>query len=320
MSKIFELPTNQNKRETMDSALRTLALQNMRAENPLFEYLEFYETNGRSDKPEKNSSATGGKERNINSAFAENSVDTAYGDVNLKIVGDDVRTDIAWNRSGENEAISKHRQNVESVSKAIARHFINLLVNGDSGTDAKEFDGLEAQIAAAQTIDAQEGDGTGLQVLLGNSDAAHLSRQKAAELIENAIKLVSGQPSFALANGTLISRLKRAFPNQFTQIEVGGHTIDVFDNSVPFIDPGYNSDESAEILAFDETVSTDNDCTSIYVVRAGEREYATLATTLGLDVSAIQQAQNYIYNNIELDSDLALLSTKAAYRIKGFRK
>ncbi|MEP2447396.1 MAG: hypothetical protein ABJI69_09220 [Balneola sp.] len=314
--KIFENIGNPGKRE-QDSSLKTRVLQAFREENPSFEYLEFYSIVGRSEKPEKSSTATGGKNRAINSAYADNEQDTEYGDVNLKIYGDDVRTDKAWNRSAEGAAPVKHIQNVVKFSHSLARHILDHFINGDTGTSALQFDGLKAQTPAGNTQTLKAANDTdGLELLAGNSDAAVKSAMKVYEAMDKAIKL--SRANVGQMNGSVIARLKSMKPGAWTQREVNGHLIDFF-NNVPIIDAGYNKDESAEILPFGETVGATDDCSSAYFFRTGERMHASIATNIGLDVDKTYLDGNFIVNQIEGEFDIALLSSKCVERIAGLR-
>ena len=314
--KIFEIAPNQSKRE-QDVALRNLVLARIRMGSPLFEFAQFYTlAGGRSDKPEKESSATGGKTRDVNNPFANNPVDTQYGDVNLKIYGDDIRTDLAWNRWAENGAINKHEQNLGKFAESLGRHIADHHFNGDTGTSTQQFDGLKAQVPAGNTITANDGSGNGMQLQLGNTDAAVTSRQKFSEYMSRLIKNVAGKATVLWAPGDIISRMKATHPDKFKSVTVGDYTFDTFDN-VPIVDPGYNKDESAQILPLTETVGTSTTCGSVYAVRYDESAYASMATSIGMDVSAVIQDGNFLYNNAEIDLDLALLSSKAAFRLEG---
>lgn len=316
MSKIYESIGSAGKRE-QDSAIKNRVLLAMREENPLYEFLEFYGIVGRSDKPQKGSAATGGNQRAINSGFANNPVDPAFGDVNLKIYGDDIRTDKAWNRSAEGEALRQHIRDIVEFSHSLGRHILDHLVNGDIATSALQFDGLKVQTPAGNTNTLYADNGTdGLQLLTGNTDAAVKSQQKLVEAIGKAIK--NSRATYGIANGDIIERSKVMLPANWTQRTVNGHTIDYFNNT-PIIDIGTNKDESAEILPFSETVGVTADCGSMYFVKAGERKDASLATSIGMDVGQLYEDKNFLVNQIEMDLDLVLLSSKCVERVAGLR-
>jgi hypothetical protein len=66
---------------------------------------------------------------------------------------------------------------------------------------------------------------------------------------------------------------------------------------IPIVDPGYATDGTTQILAYDETMGASSLTTSVYAVKFGEQEFVSGLTNGGIDVY-----------------DLGELETKPAYR------
>lgn len=181
----------------------------------------------------------------------------------LRVAGGDLTVDPALLKMLGDNVRSTH----ESMkAKALAASITTKLIKGDSTSDPREFDGLQARIntAGAQFISA------------GTTDAGDaLSLFK----LDQLIGLVSGPNKQLWMPKTMIQRLTQAartstvggFIN-FTKDEFGRQVASY--NGVPLVEP-YPDNDGTSPLAFDEQgdllgTPAGSSATSIYCVSLGE--------------------------------------------------
>jgi len=158
--KLFELG-GQDGQSVANAALRAEVVNQMRLETRIFEFLEFYTMAGSADTPKKSSAETGGDERTINADFGGVTGAPALGSIALKILGDKIVVDKAYERryvSIGSERLSELR----SFARGLARHFVNRVVNG-TVVDPKQFDGLKVRCTGAR-LTSIDGGADGFQV------------------------------------------------------------------------------------------------------------------------------------------------------------
>jgi hypothetical protein len=137
-------------------------------------------------------------------------------------------------------------------AKALGRKLRRTLINGDSGVNAKEFDGLRKLVPAEQT-------------LIAGTDGGAVSLSALDELLD-AVKL--GADALMMRQGTwrAIRALMRAtggITPEMIMIENFGRPV-----------PGYNGVPVIinDFITADETQGTGTDLTSIYAVRFNETD------------------------------------------------
>lgn len=181
----------------------------------------------------------------------------------LRIAGGDLTVDNALVKMFGPEVRTTHET---LKAKALSASISNKLIKGDSTTEVREFDGLQARISTA-----------GSQfVSAGTTDAGDaLSLFK----LDQTIGLVAGPNKQLWLNKTMIQRLTQAARTS----TVGGFvmwTPDSFGrqiptyNSVPMVEP-YPENDGTEPLAFDEqgdlgATPGGTSATSIYCVSLGD--------------------------------------------------
>lgn len=278
----------------------------------VLEYAEWYQVVGNADNTRKTSSASGGQFRAANQDYPANPVTPDYASVVLKIFGDVVQVDKAFERRGLDLPSVRARDLMKFASN-FGKNFQDKFFNG-TGTN-NEVTGLKILVPGSQVITA----GTnGFDVPLGNSDTAKTKQQKFLELLDQLIESVDGGAQVIFANTYLISRLN-SIAREFIRYEVSEFGTRIpFYNNVPLLNAGFKPDGSL-VIPNNETVGTANDCTSVYAVRFGEAQDLSLATNIGLDVVDQGLVGNFYVHRVEFDWENALLNPKAVARLKGIR-
>jgi len=278
----------------------------------VLEFAQFYAMTGNADYARKAATASGGQFRALNSDYPANQVNPQFANPTLKILGDKVEVDRAHERRG-NDISSVRAAELVNFAMNLGRQFQNYFFNGDSGTNANEFDGIKVLVPASQKITAAA---NGLSVNLGNSDAARQSQQQFLELIDTLIETVDGGAEVLFMDSKTLSRLTTV-AREFIQYEEGNFGRKIpFYNGVPIRPAGYDKNGN-RIIGHNEIVGTATNTTSIYAVRFGERADLTVATNVGVEVKDLGLVGVHYTHSVELDAALALLNDKAVARLEG---
>ena len=294
--------------------LRTIALGEMYKATQLFNYAEFYSMLGNADAPKMNSTDVGGSQRAINSDYVGTTGAPVTTAISLEILGDLIKTDLAYERRGGNIESERERE-LKSFASGLGRYFVNQFINGSGG--GNQITGLVNQIVAAETIEL--GSGNGLDVALGNSDAVKKAQQAFIEGLEELIAQV-GAGAVLLMSPKTISRLSAIARERILVSSVDN----VFGlvtsyNGTPIVNAGYSKDKTTLVLPNTEVVGASQDCCSVYCVRFGERADVSIATNVGLQVRD-RGLVGVQYNTlVEMDAQVALLNAKSAFRMTGVR-
>lgn len=185
----------------------------------------------------------------------------------LRVAGGDLTVDNALVRMFGPEVRTTHET---LKAKALSASITTKMIKGDSTTDPREFDGLQARISTAgsQFVSAGTTD---------NGDALSLFK------LDQLIGLVAGPNKQIWLNKTMIQRITQAArvstvggfvmwtPDSF------GRQIPTY-NSVPMVEP-YPENDGTEPLAFDEQgdlggTPGGTSATSIYCVSLGDGYYS----------------------------------------------
>lgn len=300
-----------------DAALRSVVLNEMIGAASILNFAEFYTMSGNADTPLQAASITGGTVRAVGSDYATNPSTPSYGAVALKIYGDKIETDIAYERRGLDIGSERSRQLV-TFSQALGRFLQDSMVNGVA--DATNFGGLKEQIAAGQTL-SLGASADGFLVKLGNSNDAVESQQIFKEYVDELLASVIGGASALLCPIKAISRMT-TIGMQFVQKgavdAVFADQLGVY-NGVPVVNAGYGKDGTTAVLPATETVGANNDCSSLYALKFGEKENVTFATNVGVQVKDRGLVGSLYTTMVDFDIDMEILNAKAAWRLKGVR-
>ena len=175
----------------------------------------------------------------------------------LRISGGDLDVDTFIARTGGASVRATHE---ELKIKALAAELTRVIVKGDSGTEPREFDGLQNRITGDQLIINDTGAGGG-----------PLSLAKLDEMIDT----VSG-----LTHLLMNKAMRRRLTVAARTTTVGGnitHTLDAFGrqitryNDIPLL-VAYSDNGGTDPIAFDELSSSGftTACTSIYGLALGD--------------------------------------------------
>ncbi|GIV82224.1 MAG: hypothetical protein KatS3mg051_1578 [Anaerolineae bacterium] len=298
-----------------DATLRQVALTEFVSSFPLAPYAEFYTFSGNSDELPGDAGDVGaGKTRTPSTGYTPVETPPTFKPVSLKIYGDLLQTDKAWERRGQ-QLDRQILYDLRKFAQGLGRYFMNAVVNHDTGADSEQLMGWKALIAAGDGTETAWGsNGTVL-------DATNL--QAFMELLEEEIQQVPGGPTCIVANHKFIARLGN-LAREYVRVERGPNVFGQEQRltsiqGIPLVNAGYGADGNALVIPNNETQGTNNDTTSVYLIRFGERMDVTFATSTGLDVQALGMVGTKFQTLVEFDVNQVVLNAKSLRRIKGIR-
>lgn len=219
----------------------------------------------------------------------------------LKILAGDVDMD-KFLLSTQSDSNPQLAIQLAAKAKGLGRKFRRTLVNGDSGVNAKEFDGIKKLVPAGQT-------------LVAGANGAAVTLVMIDEL-KDAVK--NGADVLMMRQGTwrAIKSLLRAFGgNQATtmMVENFGHPIQALDGTPVIIN---------DFMLADETQGSASNTCSIYALRLNEVDGfhgITGGEAAGLKVEEIGTVQNKdaVRWRVKWYAGTALKATHAVARLKG---
>lgn len=305
-----------------DADYRELALAAFYAAFPLAMYAEFYSIFGNADTPRRvGDEYSAGQTRTTSTGYVAKERQPPFGQVNLKIYGDKVATDIANDRRGLDIG-GQFIRDIEKFCGSLGRYVMAALINHDVAANATHTNGLKA-LAEQAGRNVVLGDGTGLALPRGNDNAAAQSFDRFTEELDEQIEDVDGGVEVIISNSTLISRMGtmgRRFVQTETVQDIYGENQRVTTyRGIPLVNAGWNPDRSGYVIGNNETVGTSTDATSLYLVNYGVEEDVTIASNVGLDVIDLGHVEEKMKCLVEMDLDQALLNDRALTRVSGIR-
>lgn len=201
--------------------------------------------------------------RAVNNEYSAQEARTTAQTVECKIFGGSFevdRTQVGTARYGDRIAF----QLAQKV-KATRAYFNDLFINGDSGSSALEFDGLDATLTGTST----EANASG-SVDLSSSSNIDDNYKAFLDEVYDFLALLDGTPDALLMNRTMHSRMRAVAhrAGYYSQSEDAfGRSVSMFDG-IPFIDLGDKPGTSNPVVPITED-STQIDTTDIYAVRLG---------------------------------------------------
>jgi len=279
----------------------------------LLGFVEFYSLVGNADYARKAATATGGKFRALDEDYAANQVTPQFANPTLTIFGDQVQVDRAHERRGA-DIPSVRATELLNFAKNLGKQFQYYFINGDSGADAKQFDGLKTMITAAHKVSGVPTNG--LTVVLGNDSAAKTVQQQFLELIDELIGMVDGGADALIMDVKTRSRLT-TIAREFVQMRPNEFGVPIpYYNEIPLIAAGYDA-AGNKTIGHNETYGTNTSTTSIYAAKFGEKSDLTVATNVGVEVKDLGLVGVHYTHSVDLDVDLALLNDKAIAVLPG---
>lgn len=283
---------------------------------PILKDAEFYQKSGAADSVKR--AASGTTKTKITRSLNENDSATAgtrtYDPATKKIVSVEAKVDVVLQDRGE---VPEDELAVQTSLECEEASWIlqDMFFNGDSGTDAEDFDGMANLVQSGQTINT---DTNGIQVPVGGDSVAG-AQQTAIETLRQHMARVIGGASHIYMNEFLKIRWvtvakKLGYYDRIQTIDGYIETI----GGVIIRGAGYEKD-GTPLLPFTETVGSNADCSSIYMVRWGERTNLTCLTSVGIKGRYVGQVGKFLTNSVDLDMTLHLQNYNALWKSQGWR-
>ena len=302
-----------------DSAVRNVFLDELISECPIMEHGEFYSHVGNADNVLKNASATGGTVRAINSDYPDNTTAPVYGATALKIFGDKIQTDLAYQRRG-GDVNAEHLRQIRSFARSMGRDLTDRFFN--DSLDATHWNGLKALVPSGQKIVFDDATNGGT-VPLGNATADKKQQQKFLEAIANLFGMVLGGATVAYMDWLTLSRIVsigRDWVQTTTVEDALGKPVQLTTVlGVPVRTTKYKKTGTTRVIPHNETEGSSTDCTSIYAVKWSEKADLTFATNVGPQVLTLGTVGIHLTTKVDMDADLVLLEDRSVARLSGIR-
>jgi hypothetical protein len=305
-------------------AVTSMVLSELRKYAPVLEYLQFFKADG-SGATERYGDDIDGTlaTRTIGNDFSTKDVEPDYGTFALKILGKNVRIDIAYEERG-GDVPSEFQIKLKNWAMNAGRNFMYYLIDGNATTDATQFNGLRKIIAlldaagVSDRVISPAGD-NGLQIPLGNDNTARKAQQQFLELLDNVIESVDGGANCLMMDGLLLNRLS-AVAKEMTTITLNQYDAIVGSyKGIPVV-PTSRKYDGTRIIPWSETVGTSTDCSSVFAFHSAEKADLTAMTTrTGLKVYPMEKVSNFYQHMVQLQMDIAALSNRCVAKLEGLR-
>jgi hypothetical protein len=247
--------------------------------------------------------------RNVNAAYTPASGVILPQVEKVKILGGEIDTDIALiRRFGE-----KRRQvDIDMKTKAMARYFDKMFIDGDEATYVAQFDGLNKRLTLAS----------------GQLLYADYTGTTSADLTENifhrVIDGVDGTPDMVVMGKAMWRQVEHLFKGStqfgFTDPALFGYKIPTYAGiPIGILD---KDNSNSVILDFDETVGSSGAvCGSIYALKFGDAYLAGIQTT-AVYVKDLGEISSPPVVRIRFDWDcgIVLFHPRCAARMSGIKK
>lgn len=244
--------------------------------------------------------------RAINEEYTPAEVQKQRYNVDLKVFGGSFEVDriIAGMGGIANEVTLQMQQKIKAASAL----FSDTVINGNSTTDAKTFDGLDVALTGSST---EYNKSTAIDL----STAAKVDEnyKQFVDMMDEFLMMLDGEPSFIAGNTKLIAKIRaiarRVGQYQTTKNELG-QEISMYGN-IPIVDLGAKPGKNDPIVATNESGET-----SLYVARFGMDGFHAVsmagqipARTWMPDFSTAGAVKK---GEVEMVAAVALKATKAA--------
>lgn len=302
-----------------DTSIRDVVLSNMHATARIFEYLQWYPMVGNSDKKRKDSGVTNaGKTRSLDESYEATTYTPEWNDITLKILGDEVKVDIAHIRRGEDVGELKVRK-LEEFGQNLGLFFNDQFINGD-GT-GENIHGINSLIPSSRVFHFS-GENGGVVPVGTTSTEKKAQLQFIKSLVELKGKIKGGADLFIM-NLNMVATLYgmgMGYVQKTTVQDVFGNPLEVVNFAgVPILDMGFKRDGTGLVIPNNMTCGTSSDCTAVYAVKFGQGTNLTAATNVGIDVIDKGIIGTQAVTMIDFDCDLGLFDDRAVAKLDGIR-
>lgn len=268
--------------------------------------------------------------RAINTEYAAQNVETQHYTTELAVLGGAFEVDRVVAKLGP-AASSAVTLNMQQKIKAANAKFADLVINGDTATDANAFDGLDKALTGSSTeINA------GVTTDWSDFDTNPRAEHKALDLIDEFLSALDGAPSIILGNARAIARVRAAArrAGMYTRnpiedlIGANGRPIERETyGGIVFADAGAKAGSNDPIIPIeDRTVggTAVTNVTDLYAVRVGLDGFHGVSTVGGQLVQSwlpdFSTAGAVKKGEVELGPvSVALKATKAAAVLRNIK-
>ncbi|BCI60632.1 major capsid protein [Solibaculum mannosilyticum] len=247
--------------------------------------------------------------REINKEYTPQEVTKERHSVDLKVFGGSFEIDrvIADMGGVVNEVTLQMQQKIKAASAL----FNDTVINGDSGTDSKAFDGLEKALAGSSTEYTPTA-----AIDLSTSDAVDKNYKVFLDVLDEFLMGLDGTPSFIGGNLKLIAKIRacarRAGMYQTSRNDIG-QQIESYGN-IPLVDLGAKPGTNDPVVP----IGTDDSLglTSLYAARFGLDGFHAVSPSGTLPVKQwlpdFNTAGAVKKGEVEMIAAVALKATKSA--------
>jgi len=248
-----------------NDVLLTGVIETVVQDSPVLQVLPFIEIVGNGLTYNRENAAASAAFYAVGDTWTESTPTFAQFTANLTILGGDADIDnyLIATRSNVQDLEAAI---VQLKAKAVRQKFEDTFINGDTGVDAKSFDGLDKMCAAGQTVSM-------------GANGASLTLAKLDELID-AVK--GGKPDMLV-----MSRRSRRSLNALARSS--GSFLEADRNEFGLMMQYYDGIPIGvcDNVADNKTVGTSSDCSTIYALQWGEGAVAGLTAPGGLQVERV---------------------------------
>lgn len=245
--------------------------------------------------------------RSVNEEYTPQDVTKQRYTVDLKVFGGSFEVDrIIANMGGiANEVTLQMQQKVKAASAL----FADTVINGDSATNAKAFDGLNVALTGSDT----EFNSAGPLIDLSTAAKIQSNADEFLLTLHKALGKLDGKPSAIMGNSDMIATLQylARYVGRYnvTQDEWGNYVSSY--NGIPLVDLGEKSGSNDPVIANDPSNGT-----SLYFVRFGLDGFHAISPKGTLPVNTwlpdFSTAGAVKKGEVEMVAAVALKATKAA--------
>jgi HK97 family phage major capsid protein len=268
-------------------------------DSPILQALPFIEIVGNGLTYNRESTAATASFYDVSDTWTESTPTFTQITATLKIMGGDADIDnyLAATRSNIQDLEAAV---TELKAKAVRDLFEDTFISGDSGVNAKAFDGIDILCESGQTLSMGVNGGS-------------LTLDKLDELVDT---VMGGKPELLL-----MSRRSRRIINKLAR--TAGTFLetdrDQFGQMAQYYD-GIPIGVS-DYIADDQTVGTSNDCSTIYAMQFGEGALAGLTGPGGLQVEHVGslEQKDASRTRIKWYTSIALFNTLKLAKLVGVR-
>lgn len=247
--------------------------------------------------------------RAINSEYVKSNISKQRYTADLKVFGGAFEIDRVLNRFG-GIIQSETELQIQQKVKAAQALFNDTVINGDIGTDANSFDGLDKAITGSST----EYNATGTAIDLSTSAAIDSNYKIFLDALDEFLSNLDGRPSFLGGNTKLITKIKavarRSSAYQQT-MDSFGNQISTYDG-IPLIDFGAKPGSNNNVVGTNATSGE----TSLYAARLGLDGFHAISMTGNAPVQIwmpdFSTAGAVKTGEVEMIAATVLKATKAA--------